>query len=174
MARVAGAITMMSLVIAPHAFAQTNQPLTSAALASAAEIAEQPQSEEPEQPAHTGFSTLVRGTASDFASFPRRQSTWVILAIGGAAAAAAHPIDDNVNARLQGSDAAEWFFAAGKVIGNGWVLGVRPSNRCDGHVISCCAPTMPPVAVGDSGISVPHAIEPEERIGLFTRRGDTA
>ena len=51
---------------------------------------------------------------------------------------------------------------------------VRPRNRCDGHVISCCAPTMPPVAVGDSGISVPHAIEPEERIGLFTRRGDTA
>jgi membrane-associated phospholipid phosphatase len=121
--RLPGAITLISLLIAPHAFAQTNQPLTSSALDSAAEIAGQPQSEESEQPAHTGFSALVRGTASDFASFPRRKSTWVILAIGGAAAAAAHPIDDEVNARLQGSDAAKWFFAAGKVIGNGWVQG---------------------------------------------------
>jgi len=116
-------MTVLSLLIAPHAFAQTDQPLTSAALASVAEIAGQPQAEKPEQPDHTGFTELVRGTASDFASFPRRKSTWVILAIGGAAAAAAHPVDDDVNARLQGSDAADWFFAAGKVIGSGWVQG---------------------------------------------------
>ena len=119
----AGAITLMSLLSAPHAFAQTNQPLTSSPLVRAAETAEQSQPEKPEQPADTGFGAIVRGTASDFASFPRRKSTWVILAIGGAAAAAAHPLDDDVNAHLQGSDAAEWFFAAGKVIGNGWVLG---------------------------------------------------
>jgi membrane-associated phospholipid phosphatase len=121
--RVPGAIILMSLLIAPHAFAQTNQPLTSSPLVRAAETAEQSEAEKPEQPADTGFGAIVRGTASDFASFPRRKSTWVILAIGGAAAAAAHPIDDTVNAHLQGSDAAEWFFAAGKVIGNGWVLG---------------------------------------------------
>ncbi len=119
----------MSLLIAPHAFAQTNQPLTSSPQVRAAETAEQSQAEKPEQPADTGFGAIVRGTASDFASFPRRQSTWVILAIGGAAAAAAHPIDDTVNAHLQGSDAAEWFFAAGKVIGNGWVLRRRFSRH---------------------------------------------
>jgi len=32
-------------------------------------------------------------------------------------------MNDSVNARLQGSNAAGWFFAAGKVIGNGWVQG---------------------------------------------------
>lgn len=68
-------------------------------------------------PTHTGFKALLFETGRDFNAFPRRRSTWVILAIGGAAAAIAHPADDKVNARLAGSQAASRFFAPGKYIG---------------------------------------------------------
>lgn len=71
----------------------------------------------PPQPTHTGFKALLFETGSDFKAFPRRPSTWVILAIGGAAAAIAHPADDDVNARLAGSQAGGRFFAPGKYIG---------------------------------------------------------
>ena len=81
---------------------------------------QQPSAPHP-QPQHTGLKALVFETASDFNAFPRRTSTWVILAIGGAAAAAAHPFDDKVNARLAASDAAGRFFAAGKYIGAAYV-----------------------------------------------------
>ncbi len=81
---------------------------------------QQPSPPHPE-PQHTGLKALVLETANDFNAFPRRTSTWVILAIGGAAAAAAHPLDDKVNARLAGSDAAGRFFAAGKYIGAAYV-----------------------------------------------------
>ena len=81
---------------------------------------QQPSAPHPE-PQHTGLKALVFETANDFNAFPRRTSTWVILAIGGAAAAAAHPVDGEVNARLAGSDAAGRFFAAGKYIGSAYV-----------------------------------------------------
>jgi membrane-associated phospholipid phosphatase len=68
-------------------------------------------------PQHTGFGSLVRDTASDFAAFPRRKSTWVILGIGGAAAALAHTADDYVEEHAVGSGAADKFFAAGKYLG---------------------------------------------------------
>ena len=38
-------------------------------------------------PEHTGFGTLAKDTVSDFVAFPKRKSTWVILA-GGAGAIA--------------------------------------------------------------------------------------
>jgi membrane-associated phospholipid phosphatase len=82
---------------------------------------EQPQAEKPPEPAHTGFGALIRTTASDFAAFPRRGSTYVILGVGAAAAALAHPIDDEVNAKLQGSVAVRRLFAPGRIIGNGGV-----------------------------------------------------
>ena len=72
-------------------------------------------------PAHTGFKALVFETASDFKAFPRRKSTWVILGVGGAAAALVHPLDDNVNETITGSDAVGKFFAAGKWIGSAYV-----------------------------------------------------
>jgi len=65
--------------------------------------------------------------------------------------------------------------AAG-ALGNllGGPLGVRPSNRGDDHIPSCCAPTMSVAAVGD-GLGVPCPIGPGTRIDLFlTWRGDTA
>ncbi|RPH64348.1 MAG: hypothetical protein EHM89_01890, partial [Acidobacteria bacterium] len=57
----------------------------------------------PPEREHTGLAALVYTTAADFKAFPKRRSTWVILAIGGAAAALAHPADDAVNEQLVGS-----------------------------------------------------------------------
>ncbi len=68
-------------------------------------------------PARTGFKALLYETGRDFTAFPRRRSTWFILGIGAAAAAIAHPADDEVNARLAGSGAAGRFFAPGKHLG---------------------------------------------------------
>ena len=75
----------------------------------------------PPEPEHTGFNALLVETGRDFKAFPRRRSTWVILAIGGAAAAIAHPADDNVNQKLTGSTTADKFFAPGKYIGSVYV-----------------------------------------------------
>ena len=82
-------------------------------------LGQQPTEQHP-KPAHTGFGALIFETASDFKAFPQRRSTWVILGIGGAAAALAHPVDDDVNDRLTGTGAAH-FFAPGKYIGSFYV-----------------------------------------------------
>src|SRR5436190_11731647 len=68
-----------------------------------------PQAQKPPPPAHTGFKALLFETANDFSLYPRRPSTWVILGIGGATALLVHPFDDDVNAKLVGSDAVERF-----------------------------------------------------------------
>jgi membrane-associated phospholipid phosphatase len=73
------------------------------------------------EPSHSGFKALVKETAIDFAAFPRRRSTWAILAIGGVAAAAAHPADDYVTEHIVGSKAAERTFVAGKWLGSVYV-----------------------------------------------------
>lgn len=76
------------------------------------------QKEEPHPtPAHTGWATLGRDLWSDFKAFPQRPSTWVILGIGTGSALLAHPVDDDVNARLVGSKAAERLWKPGKYIG---------------------------------------------------------
>jgi membrane-associated phospholipid phosphatase len=62
-------------------------------------------------------------TAADFKALPRRRSTWVILGIGAAGAALAHPADDEVTASLAGSPNAGRFFTLGKWVGSGWVQG---------------------------------------------------
>jgi membrane-associated phospholipid phosphatase len=84
-------------------------------------VATQPADEPHPPPAHTGVKALVFETASDFKAFPQRRSTWVILAIGGAAAAIAHPVDVEVTENLSASDAAGRFFVAGKWIGSAYV-----------------------------------------------------
>ncbi|HEU4892017.1 MAG TPA: phosphatase PAP2 family protein, partial [Vicinamibacterales bacterium] len=73
--------------------------------------------QKPPERGHTGFKALAIETGIDFAAYPRRRSTWVILAIGGGAATLARPLDDDVNEKLAGSDTAGNFFAAGKYIG---------------------------------------------------------
>ena len=63
----------------------------------------------------------MRAVGSDFAAFPRRRSTWVLLGIGGAAAAIAYPFDTEVNQELQESDTLGKVMKPGKYLGNGWV-----------------------------------------------------
>jgi membrane-associated phospholipid phosphatase len=77
-------------------------------------------------PAHTGFKTLAKDTLQDFKAFPQRRSTWVFLGIGAGLAAAAHPIDDEVQSHITASDSAEAFFAAGKFLG-AWYTQVAAS-----------------------------------------------
>ena len=72
-------------------------------------------------PHHTGLSALLRATAADFNSFPRRKSTYVLLAIGGAAAGLAHPLDDDINEHLQDSAGLRHTLAPGRYIGSTWV-----------------------------------------------------
>ena len=72
----------------------------------------------PAQPQHTGFRALIFDTAADFNAFPRRPSTWAILAIGGATAALVHPFDDDLNDRLRGSATVRRIFAPGKYLGS--------------------------------------------------------
>lgn len=74
---------------------------------------------------HTGLATLARDVYHDFAAFPRRQSTWIILGVGGGLAALAHPVDDEVNARLVSSSAADRIWKPGHIIG-GPVMYVVP------------------------------------------------
>ena len=81
-------------------------------------LAAQAPAPKPDQPAHTGLSALVRAIGSDFKAFPQRKSTWVILAIGGAAAAAVHPADDDINEKLQESEGLEKAFKPGKYLGS--------------------------------------------------------
>ena len=77
----------------------------------------------PPEPRHTGFNALVRSTASDFVAFPKRKSTWLILGIGGAAALAVHPLDDEINEAAVDADGLRTFFKPGKYLGYAWVQG---------------------------------------------------
>jgi membrane-associated phospholipid phosphatase len=102
---------------APHTLGETSASHT----VSSGSIAEAGWQGTPEQhptPKHTGFVALFTDTGSDFKAFPMRKSTWVILGIGAGAALLAHPVDDNINEKLTGSDGADNFFAAGQVIGS--------------------------------------------------------
>ena len=67
----------------------------------------------------TGWSSLLKDSASDFVAFPKRPSTWTILGIGAAAALAVHPADDYVESHIVGNDRADNFFSLGQWIG-GW------------------------------------------------------
>jgi len=53
------------------------------------------------------------------------------------------------------------------------LLGASPSNRCDSHVASCCAPTRVAAALGDGHAGVWHVPERDDSCRL-RRRDDTA
>jgi membrane-associated phospholipid phosphatase len=109
------------------------------------------QSAPPPQPAHTGWATLVKDTAHDFVSFPKRKSTWAILIIGGAAALAVHPADDYVQEHIVGNGAADNFFVLGRWIGSSQVqVGTAVGLWVVGRYV------MPPAADGSRTNKVSH------------------
>ncbi len=75
------------------------------------------QLQEPQKPTRGFFSALGHNLLDDLKHVPRRNSVYWIAG-GGAAALAVHPYDDDLNQRLQGSDAVGAFFAPGKYIGS--------------------------------------------------------
>jgi membrane-associated phospholipid phosphatase len=72
-------------------------------------------------PAHTGWGTLVKDTASDFVAYPKRKSTWVILGMGAVTALAVHPADDYVEEHIVGNETATDIFKLGKWVGSSYV-----------------------------------------------------
>jgi hypothetical protein len=73
---------------------------------------------------HTGLKTLGKDIVADFKAFPRRESTWVILGVGGVAALAVHPADKSVNRHLVSSGAADKLWKPGHIIGGPVMYGV--------------------------------------------------
>jgi membrane-associated phospholipid phosphatase len=89
---------------------------------------EEPKQDEPKKdpappPPHgsTGWASLVKDSAGDFAAFPRRHSTWAILAIGAGAALATHPADHYVETHIVGNDTANRVFSVGQWVGSTYV-----------------------------------------------------
>lgn len=77
--------------------------------------------QEPPEPMHTGLAAIFYKTLGDFKAFPRRESTWVILAIGGGGAGLARPADHSLNARIVGSEGVRRFFQPGHIVGSDYV-----------------------------------------------------
>ena len=84
---------------------------------------------------HTGLQTLVKDIISDFKAFPQRESTWVILGVGGAAALAVHPADNSVNSHLVSSGSADNLWKAGHIIGGPVMYGVPIALYLGGRYI---------------------------------------
>jgi membrane-associated phospholipid phosphatase len=76
----------------------------------------QPPAGPPPTPRHTGIKALVKGLIVDFKYLPSRENL-IWAGIGGGLALAVHPVDDNVNRGLVGSDFADKFFKPGEVLG---------------------------------------------------------
>lgn len=83
----------------------------------------EPKKEDAPPPPHgsTGWLGLVKDSAGDFAAFPKRRSTWVLLGAGAAAALAAHPGDHYVETHIVGSDTADNVFSLGQWVGSTYV-----------------------------------------------------
>lgn len=70
----------------------------------------------PPTPRHTGMKAMVKGLVVDFTYLPSRENLlWA--GVGGGLALAVHPVDDNVNHGLVGSDVADKVFKPGEILG---------------------------------------------------------
>jgi len=70
----------------------------------------------PPTPAHTGVKAMLKGLIGDFAALPSKENLF-IAGVGGAAALAVHPLDDDVNAHLVGKGWAKNVFKPGATLG---------------------------------------------------------
>jgi membrane-associated phospholipid phosphatase len=77
--------------------------------------------EEGKKPTRNFFSALTHNLGDDVKHLPRWNTVYW-LAGGGAAAAAIHPLDDNINRHFEGGSTADKFWKPGQVIGNTAVL----------------------------------------------------
>src|SRR5712692_7364546 len=99
--------------------------------------------EKPPTPEHTGLETLVTDILSDFKALPRRESTWVILGVGGAAALAVHPADRSVNSHLLSSGSADKLWKPGHIIGGPIMYGVPVALYLGGRYLLAPAKDEP-------------------------------
>jgi hypothetical protein len=83
--------------------------------------ASKPKDEAPKH-ASTGWSALFKDTVRDFKHFPMRQSTWVILGIGGASSYVSHFGDDYVTEHIVGNPNADKFFSLGQWVGSSYTM----------------------------------------------------
>ena len=120
-----------------EAFAQSAEWTAPQAVASSA------QATPPPAPEHTGLAALAVETWSDFKSFPRRPSTWVIVGAGGALALAVHPADKSVTERLSASTAASTFWKPGKYIGGVGMVAAPVTIYVLGRYVFTPAPGEP-------------------------------
>ena len=118
---------LVLLLAASSAAAQTPVQDPPEAAAPDAPAATAPAAQGPEavpEPKETNWKSLLQDTGRDFVSFPQRKSTWVLLAVGGALALAAHPADDYVQTHIVGNPTADGIFSVGQVLGNtGFQIG---------------------------------------------------
>jgi len=69
----------------------------------------------PPTPRHTGIRAMFKDLAADVTHLPSKENLfWATL--GGGLALAVHPVDDNVNEALVGSNFAEKFFKPGEIL----------------------------------------------------------
>ena len=76
------------------------------------------EAKEPPTPPHTGLRALGRGVIGDIKHLPAKENAYLSL-VGGALAAAAHPVDQTFNVRLSSHyEAVNTVFAPAKYFGN--------------------------------------------------------
>jgi hypothetical protein len=104
--------TDVDVVTSPE---QTQSPVAPTSPDPAEQKAE---AKEPPTPAHTGIHTLLGDLVEDIKHLPAMENVY-LAAIGGGLAAAAHPADRTLNARLiSHDDAVNTAFAPGKYLGD--------------------------------------------------------
>src|SRR5262245_20189865 len=99
----------------PRIETSTTEPIFASAPLDLGLASQQPAGPPP-TPRHTGIKAMVTGLWKDVKHLPSTENLmWA--GIGGGAALAAHPFDDDVNEKLVGNDTAEKIFKFGEVLG---------------------------------------------------------
>ena len=127
------AVLCCSVVFGVSLAAQTENLPPRSPLFDVSQVVQQPAGPPP-TPRHTGIRAMVRGLATDVKHLPSKENLfWV--GVGSGLALAVHPVDDNLNRSLVGSDTAERVFKAGEVLGElGTLLGTSAGIYAFGRI----------------------------------------